>query len=136
MRLPNENILALRRADQARTDFALLESSLEIIMHQLAQLPTRGQLAQAALGIFFCSAVLTTGHRRGHPGARGELAVGERIPLTGGDAGIPTRASLPFHRAHKRRLSRISEESCCPARLRRTGRRFKHPVADDPRCAS
>jgi hypothetical protein len=50
----------LYQADRARTDFALLESNLEIIAGQLARLPTRGQLAQAALGIIFCSAVLTT----------------------------------------------------------------------------
>jgi hypothetical protein len=58
--MPDRNILALRQADQARTDFALLESNLELIAGQLARLPTRGQLAQAALGIIFCSAVLTT----------------------------------------------------------------------------
>jgi hypothetical protein len=50
----------LRQADQARTDFALLESNLETIAGQLARLPTRRELAQAALGIIFCSAVLTT----------------------------------------------------------------------------
>jgi hypothetical protein len=54
------NFLSLRQADQARTDFALLESNLETIAGQLARLPTRRELAQAALGIIFCSAVLTT----------------------------------------------------------------------------
>jgi hypothetical protein len=58
--MPDKNILTLRQADQARTDFALLESDLEIIMRQLAWLPTRGELACAALGIIFCTAVVTT----------------------------------------------------------------------------
>jgi hypothetical protein len=50
----------LRQADQARTDFALIESNLEFIAGQLARQPTRGDLAKAAIGIIFCSAVLTT----------------------------------------------------------------------------
>jgi hypothetical protein len=58
--MTDRNILALRQVDQARTDFALLESNLETIAGQLARLPTRRELAQAALGIIFCSAVLTT----------------------------------------------------------------------------
>jgi hypothetical protein len=58
--MTNQYPLTLRQADQARTDFALLESDLELMARQLARLPTRGQLAQAALGIIFCSAVLTT----------------------------------------------------------------------------
>jgi hypothetical protein len=52
--------LTLRQADQARTDFALIESNLEFLAGQLARVPTRGDLAKAALGIIFCSAVLTT----------------------------------------------------------------------------
>ena len=58
--MPDENMLALRKADQVRTDFAALESDLEFIMGQLARLPTRGDLAKTALGIIFCSAVFTT----------------------------------------------------------------------------
>jgi hypothetical protein len=34
--MPDSNILALRQTDQARTDCALLESNLEIVMGQLA----------------------------------------------------------------------------------------------------
>ena len=45
---------------QARTDFALIESNLEFIAGQLAKQPTRGDLARAALGIIFCTAVFTT----------------------------------------------------------------------------
>jgi hypothetical protein len=33
--------LTLRQADQARTDFAMIESNLEFIMGQLARMPTR-----------------------------------------------------------------------------------------------
>jgi len=50
----------LRQADAARADFALIESNLEYIASQLAQRPTRGDLAKTALGIIFCSAILTT----------------------------------------------------------------------------
>jgi hypothetical protein len=58
--MPDPHILALRQADQARTDFALLESNLELVMGQFARVPTRGDLAKAALGIIFCTAVFTT----------------------------------------------------------------------------
>jgi hypothetical protein len=58
--MSDERILTLRQADQARTDFALIESNLEFIAGQLAKQPTRGDLAKAALGIIFCSAILTT----------------------------------------------------------------------------
>jgi hypothetical protein len=44
--MPDEHTLTLRQAD--------------LIADQLARMPTRGQLAQAALGIIFCTAVLTT----------------------------------------------------------------------------
>jgi hypothetical protein len=58
--MPDRNILTLRQADQARTDFALIESNLEFLAGRLARAPTRGDLAKAALGIIFCSAVFTT----------------------------------------------------------------------------
>jgi hypothetical protein len=58
--MPNDNILTLRQTDQARTDFALIESNLEFIASQLAKKPTRGDLAKAALGIIFCTAVFAT----------------------------------------------------------------------------
>jgi hypothetical protein len=53
-------MLSLRQADQARADYAALESDLQVVMSQLARLPTRGDIAKAALGIIFCSAVFTT----------------------------------------------------------------------------
>jgi hypothetical protein len=57
--MPDQNTLTLRQADQARTDFAAIESDLQFVMGQLARLPTRGDLAKVALGIIFCSAVFT-----------------------------------------------------------------------------
>ena len=41
--------LTLGQADQARTDFTLLESTLEIIMGQLARVPTRAYLCRTLL---------------------------------------------------------------------------------------
>jgi hypothetical protein len=58
--MSDERILTLRQADRARTDFALIESNLEFIAGELAKQPTRGDLAKAALGIIFCTAVFTT----------------------------------------------------------------------------
>ena len=56
--MPNANILTLQWADQTRTDFVLIASNLEFIAGHLARLPTRGDLAKAALGIIFASAGL------------------------------------------------------------------------------
>jgi hypothetical protein len=39
----------LRQADQARTDFAAIESDLELIMGLLARLPTRADLCRTLL---------------------------------------------------------------------------------------
>ena len=58
--MSDERTLTLRQADEARADFYVIETELEAIQARLARLPTRGQLAQAALGTIFCSAVLTT----------------------------------------------------------------------------
>jgi hypothetical protein len=56
--MPDEHRLTLRQADQARTDFAAIESNLEFIMSQLAGVPTRRDLTRMALVIMFASAVL------------------------------------------------------------------------------
>jgi hypothetical protein len=50
----------LRQTDQARTDFAAIESDLELIQKQLARLTTRRKLAGTALGIIFATMMLTT----------------------------------------------------------------------------
>jgi hypothetical protein len=58
--MPDEDSLTLLQADQARSDFAVIESDLQFIAGQLARLPTRGELARAALGIIFATMILTT----------------------------------------------------------------------------
>ena len=58
--MTDQRQFTLRQVDESRTDFALIESNLEFIAGQLARLPTRRDLARAALGIIFCSAILTT----------------------------------------------------------------------------
>jgi hypothetical protein len=50
--------VAPRQVDEARADFYAIQSELEVIQTQLARLPTRDQLAQAALGIVLATAVL------------------------------------------------------------------------------
>jgi hypothetical protein len=54
------HILALRKADQVRTDFAAIESQLEVIQIQLSRLPTRREQAGTALGIIFATMMRTT----------------------------------------------------------------------------
>jgi hypothetical protein len=41
--------LTLRQADQARSDFAAIESDLKFVMSQLARLPTRAYLCRMLL---------------------------------------------------------------------------------------
>ena len=53
-----EAAVALRQADQARTDFAMIEEHLEFITGQLARTPTRRDLARTALGIIISTAAL------------------------------------------------------------------------------
>jgi hypothetical protein len=49
-------------------------------------------------------------HRRD----RFQRAIGEGIPISRGDARIPTGASLPFDRQNQRRLPRLPERSHKP----------------------
>jgi len=53
-----EHRLTLRRADQARTDFALIESDLEFLMQQIARL--RGELWRVRLIGTLSGSALTT----------------------------------------------------------------------------
>jgi len=57
-RMPDEDTarLALRAADQLRTDIANLECGQEFLMQQINRLPTRAALARATLGGMFCTA--------------------------------------------------------------------------------
>jgi hypothetical protein len=43
-----------------KPDFALINDHLDFISAQLAKRPTRRDLARTALGIIFCTAVVTT----------------------------------------------------------------------------
>jgi hypothetical protein len=45
----DEHTFALRQIDQVRSDFYAIENDLDVIMKQLARLPTRKELAQTAL---------------------------------------------------------------------------------------
>jgi hypothetical protein len=56
--MSEEYPLTLRQADQARSDFAAIESDLQLVIDQLARLPKRGDLAKAALGIIISTAAL------------------------------------------------------------------------------
>jgi hypothetical protein len=47
--MADERSLTLRQADQARTDFALIEDHLEFIMGQLTRVPTRAYLCRMLL---------------------------------------------------------------------------------------
>jgi hypothetical protein len=52
--------LTLRQADQARTDFAAIESNLEFIMSQLAGVPSRKQLARYSLLVMVGTCLVQT----------------------------------------------------------------------------
>jgi hypothetical protein len=52
--------LALRQADQARTDFAAIEEGLEFIMAQVSKVLTRKELPWVAAGSFIGGAALAT----------------------------------------------------------------------------
>lgn len=58
--MKDEHALALRQADQARTDFAIIEDDLEAIYARLVNLPSRGELWRAVLtGMLGGSALIT-----------------------------------------------------------------------------
>ena len=48
----------LRQADQARTDFAIIEAEIEAVHKRLAGLPTRRDLAKYTMVILFVGAVI------------------------------------------------------------------------------
>jgi hypothetical protein len=59
--MPDERTLTLRQIDQARGDFYAIESELQVLQAQIARIPTRRELAQAALGIIIVTAGLVVG---------------------------------------------------------------------------
>ena len=58
--MPDKRTLTLQWVDdEARADFyCAISDDLDFVKSQLARLPTRGQLAKAALGIIFATASL------------------------------------------------------------------------------
>ena len=59
-RPPTEHELTLRQADQARSDLAVIEDSLEFIVAQVSKVATRRELAWVAAGSFVGGAALAT----------------------------------------------------------------------------
>jgi hypothetical protein len=88
--MSDPRILTLRQADQARTDFALIENDLEFIAGRLARLPTRRDLAMAALRIIVSTAALVIlwaerfGACEGGGGTRRQASPGDRRPSARG----------------------------------------------------
>jgi hypothetical protein len=56
--MPHKYPFTLRQADQARTEFPANEDDLQFLANQVARLPTRRDLAKAALGIIISTAAL------------------------------------------------------------------------------
>jgi hypothetical protein len=56
--MSNQRQFTLRQVGQTRTDFAAIENDLQFLISQLARLPTRRDLAKAALGIIITTAAL------------------------------------------------------------------------------
>ena len=54
-------ILYMRTANKPRTDLARIEEQLRAIHARVDCIPTRAELARAALGIIFCTAGLVIG---------------------------------------------------------------------------
>jgi hypothetical protein len=54
-------IVYLQAANQPRSDLALIQEQLQAIHERLDRIPTRAELARAALGIIFCTAGLVIG---------------------------------------------------------------------------
>jgi hypothetical protein len=48
-RMPDERSFTLRQIDQARTDFASIDSDLQFIMERLSRMPTRKEIWRATL---------------------------------------------------------------------------------------
>jgi hypothetical protein len=64
-----ERRLTLRQADQARTDFAIIEDDLEAIYARLAKIPTRSETLRLALGCVAAVVVAVTDPVNRNPNA-------------------------------------------------------------------
>jgi hypothetical protein len=58
--MPDEKLPRFLPAPDISRDLTILRMEVEAIHVWLAQIPTRKNLARAALGIIFCTAVVTT----------------------------------------------------------------------------
>jgi hypothetical protein len=58
--MSDENLVTLPLAAKMRRDLAIMGMEIEYIQARIAQIPTRSDLARAALGIIFSTAALTT----------------------------------------------------------------------------
>jgi hypothetical protein len=117
----SEGALTLRQADQARTDFALIESNLEFIASQLAERPTRGDLAKAALGIIFCSAI----HPH-NPVRLDRVALGAPVTCAGVIIALAIALAFPCPLSAKEHRSRevtreFQREHSCPSTGKTSG---------------
>jgi hypothetical protein len=113
--MSDQHTITLCKADQARTDFALIEGDLECIADQLSRLPTRRDLAMAALGI-----IVSRGAR--HPVGGSVLATMMRT------AGVPGAE-------HDREIAdmlRESARSCQFAGARREILHLPHDSTAEP----
>src|SRR6516225_4407130 len=54
--MSDENLLSLLPAAKARRDLMIMGMEITSIQAQVAQIPTRSDLARAALGLIFCTA--------------------------------------------------------------------------------
>ena len=54
----DEHTFTLHQADQARTDFAIIEDDLEAIRARLARMPTHAFVVRVAIWITLCSTAL------------------------------------------------------------------------------
>jgi len=56
--MSHEYPLTLHQVDEARADFAAIESDLEFVMGQLAKLPTRRKMAKTVLAFIISTAAV------------------------------------------------------------------------------
>ena len=121
--MPDEYTFALRQIDQARGDFYAIESDLDVIMKQLARLPTRKELAQTALlATLTGAAIVLAGIRVGSvttPSLTGTFRSAPAVMLTRPRSRLPRRDDLAqahsdsrtcrggqAHASHRRRIAR------------------------------
>jgi hypothetical protein len=58
--MPDEHYPTFPRRDPERIFQAAIQTDLEFVIERIERLPTRKELARAALGIIFSTAIITT----------------------------------------------------------------------------